>query len=180
MITPEQAQEMLAEIKQTQERSRQFIGYWRSGVFIQLWGIIWFASYLGCYFFPENSGWIWLAGDSCGALGSVLLGLRQPSSSGDSGRKFTAAFAIVIVFGVLVSSLINRPEAVALFWNCLFMTLYMLIGIWEGRRWFWLGATLFVLSVLTYWTLLPWFNLVMAVLGGGGLFLGGTWMRRAA
>ena len=180
MITPEQAQVMMSEIKQTQDRSREFTGYWRAGVYIQLWGFIWFIFYLGNYLRPELSGWIWLVGDSCGVLGSILIGKLQSSSKREGEGKFYLALSVVVIFGVLVSNLIKAPEAIGLFWNCLFMTIYMLVGVWEGKRWFLLGASVFVLSVLSYWALFPWFNLAMAILGGGGLMLGGTLMRRAA
>jgi len=55
----------------------------------------------------------------------------------------------------------------------------MLQGLWVGLRWTVLGAAVCVMSVLSYFFLAPWYDLVMAVVGGGGLLLGGTWMRRA-
>jgi len=43
-----------------------------------------------------------------------------------------------------------------------------------------MGASICVLTFIAYHFLAPWFDLAMALLAGGGLLLGGTWLRRAA
>ena len=142
---------------------------------------MWFVCYLASSLSAPDSQTIWLIGVILGVSGSIVLGRRGPRTERAESRKFLFALAILILFGVVVSGLINNGIGIALFWNCLSMTGYMLIGIWQGKRWFWLGATVFVASVVTYYALpLSWFSPIMALLGGGGLFLGGTWMRRAA
>jgi hypothetical protein len=177
MLTPEQAQAMLAEVKQTESRSSAYFAYWRYGMLAQIWGAVWAFAYLGMFFLPQHVNLFWLCGDALGALLTIHVIGKQKGEAND-GRVW-AAFGLVMAFGVLVSGLIgDRPAAVSVFWTWLFMTAYMVGGLWFGRRWTILGAIVCALSVLAYLYLMQWFNLAMALISGGGLILGGTWMRR--
>jgi len=40
MLNPQQVQQYLQEVEQTQTRSEQYLRYWRSGVIVQLWGVV--------------------------------------------------------------------------------------------------------------------------------------------
>lgn len=176
----EELKALIMDVEQTETRTRHFLGYWRAGAYVQLWGAVWFCAYLASFFFPLQSGWIWLAANLAGIAGSILLSLVRTQAVTQNIYKGWVAFAIVMLFAVLASSLIgNKPQALSVFWSCLFMTIYMIAGLWWGIRWTILGASLAVLIILSYLFLAPWFNLLMALLGGGGLMLGGTWLRKA-
>jgi hypothetical protein len=180
MLTPDQAGEFLREVDKTHERSKHYLRYWRSGAIVQLWGVVWFAAYLGSWLFPAHSGYFWLVGDTAGVLGTVYHARRQRLEGYRTDRRIWLALLTVMTFGVLVSIfLLKQPGAVSVFWTFLFMLAYMLAGLWLGLRWTLLGAVVCMLTLLAYLFLMPWFNLAMAILGGGGLVLGGTWLRRA-
>lgn len=178
-----QIKALLLDLEQTETRTRQYLGYWRAGAYVQLWGVVWFCAYLASFFLPEKGGIVWLVANLVGIAGSVLLSMGRNYTLGAAGKnayKGWLAFALVMVFALLVSSLIgNRPAALSVFWSCLFMTIYMIVGLWWGMRWTILGALVAVLTVLSYLYLASWFNLIMALLGGGGLIVGGTWLRKA-
>lgn len=86
----------------------------------------------------------------------------------------------MLAFGLVGTVLIGpNGHAIEVFWTCLAMGGYMLFGLWRGLRWTVLGAAVTALSLLAYFCLTPWFNLVMAAAAGGALLLGGTWLRHA-
>lgn len=176
----EQIKALLMEVEQTEVRTRHYLGYWRAGAYVQLWGAVWFCAYLASFFFPPQGGFIWLVGNLVGIAGSILLSLGSRPAAGQIPFKGWMAFAIVMLFAILTSCLIgNKPQVLSVFWSCLFMTVYMIAGLWLGIRWTILGASIAVLIVLSHLYLTAWFDLVMALLGGGGLMLGGTWLRKA-
>jgi hypothetical protein len=179
MITQQQAQEMLDQVEQTERRSQQFLGYWQYGVYAQVWGVVWIVAYLTTFFFPGHNGATWGICNAFGGLTTLILRVRE-GADGRGGNRETWAILIIVLFGAMASILIGaRPKALEVFWTCLIMTGYMLSGLWTGLRWTILGAAVCAMSLFTYWFLMPWFELVMAIAGGGGLLLGGTWMRRA-
>lgn len=181
MLNPQQVQQYLQEVEQTQTRSEQYLRYWRSGVIVQLWGVVWFCAYLGSYLAPAHSGYCWLIADAAGMLGTAYLLSRQKTASQPGDRRIWLAMAILVAFGIMVSTfIVHRPGAISVFWTSLFMLVYMLAGLWYGLRWTILGASICVLTFIVYHFLAPWFDLAMALLAGGGLLLGGTWLRRAA
>lgn len=176
----EQWKEALADVAQTELRTKQFLGYWRAAPYVQLWGVIWFAAYFASYFYPQHLSDFWLIGDAIGVIGSVLLSRQRSESTSANRAKGAWAFAIIFGFGILVSNLIgNKPNAISVFWSSLFMAAYMIAGLWIGVRWIILGATVLMLTLLSYAYLDQAFPLAMAFLAGGSLILGGSWLKRA-
>lgn len=179
MIDSRQAQQMLDEVARTEQRSEQYLGYWRGGVYVQLWGVVWIAAHLATFFLPSYSGWIWGIGDGAGMTATVLLRLRDRGNAAADNRLAWAAI-ILIAFGLMASFLIgSHGRALEVFWTCMVMTGYMLRGLWFGARWIVLGGLVCAASLLAYCYLRPWFDLAMALAAGGGLLLGGTWLRGA-
>lgn len=176
------AQAMLAEVEQTQQRSGRLLGYWRQGQIIQLWGLVWIAAHLATYFLPARSGSIWLLCDSLGLAATVWLRLRNrdAASAAHTDRRLLFAALILLLFGLLACTLIGpHGRAIEVLWTSMAMTGYMLYGLWAGLRWTVLGAVVMALSLAAYLYLGPWYDLAMAAAAGGGLLLGGTWIRHA-
>lgn len=179
MISQQQARDMLDEVEQTEQRSQHFLGYWRYGVYAQLWGMVWIVAHLACYMLPYSPGAVWMACDAAGMALTIAMRLRENDRARTDSRLLWALL-IVVAFGMMVSVLIGaRPRAIEVFWTCMVMTVYMLHGLWAGVRWTVLGLLVNVVSLLAYFYLRPCFDLVMAAAAGGGLLLGGTWLRRA-
>jgi hypothetical protein len=53
------------------------------------------------------------------------------------------------------------------------------VGIAYAPRYLWIGASMFAASLIGYFFFQPWLTFWMAAAGGGGLFVGGLWLRRA-
>ena len=66
------------------------------------------------------------------------------------------------------------------FWPIYFMLFYMLAGLWIGRALVAIGLGITVLTLIGYFAITgAAFPLWMAAVNGGGLILGGLWMRRS-
>jgi hypothetical protein len=59
------------------------------------------------------------------------------------------------------------------------MLVYSIVGLWFGRAFVVIGLSVTVLTLVGYFFLGNAFDLWMAFVDGGGLFLGGLWMRRS-
>ena len=158
-MNPQQAQDMLAEIEQTQQRSERFLGYWRRGAIVQLWGVVWIAAHLAIHAMPGDAGRIWMIGDAIGIAGTIFLNTRGGAERLDA--RLAWAGCIVLLFGVQGSVLIGpKSRAIDVFWTCLVMSGSMLHGLWSGLRWTVLGAAETVISLVALFLLPPWFNRV--------------------
>ena len=176
------ARDLLAEIEETQQRSEQYLGYWRRGPIVQLWGVVWIVAHLACYWLPSKAGSIWMICDVAGFIGTMVLRWRERDGDNQqqNDRRLAWAGCILLAFGIIVSMLIGpRGRGIEMFWTCLAMSAYMLHGLWFGLRWTVLGGLVIAVSLAAYLLQSPWYDLIMAVAAGGGLLLGGTWMRHA-
>lgn len=178
-ISPAEARAALEQIDTLTRRSEEFIGYWRQGVIVQIWGAAWMLAHLLLYFAPQRSGSVWLACDAAAVAATIIVRrLRRPSAGTDPRLQWS--MLIVALFGVLATFLIvPAPRAIELLWSCLAMSAYMVGGLWAGKRWIVLGASVAAVSILAYAFLGSSYHLVMACAAGGGLLLGGAWLRHA-
>ena len=98
------------------------------------------------------------------------------------GLRFGGTFVAVVLFiGALFAIMPPHTDAqVAAFFPILVALFYLLIGVWtEGARMIVLGLAVGALTLFGFFYLAPYFALWMAVVGGGGLILGGFWLRSA-
>ena len=58
-----------------------------------------------------------------------------------------------------------------------FMLLYSIAGLWFGIGFVAIGLGITALTLVGYFFVGDWFELWMAFVNGGGLMLGGLWMR---
>ncbi len=88
---------------------------------------------------------------------------------------------IVIGFGLLWSVVLGRLgfREMSAFWPTLFMSGYVIAGLWLGRAFMVIGLAITALTMAGYFWSDRWFDLYMAVVNGGGLVLCGLWMRRS-
>jgi hypothetical protein len=59
------------------------------------------------------------------------------------------------------------------------MMVYTIVGLWFGYAFVAIGIGIAALTLIGYFLTGDWFHLWMAVVDGGGLILGGLWMRRS-
>jgi hypothetical protein len=58
------------------------------------------------------------------------------------------------------------------------MLIYTVVGLWFGLAFVVIGVGVTVLTLIGYFFIGAWFEPWMALVNGGGLILGGLWMRR--
>jgi hypothetical protein len=93
--------------------------------------------------------------------------------------RMLVAFLLFIVFGIFTNWLGHfSPRQLGTFWALYFMLVYIIAGLWFGRAFVVIGIGVTVLALAGYFFIGAWFEPWMAVVNGGGLVLGGLWMRR--
>ena len=183
MIDSQQASEALAEINEMTRRVRQSRIYNLASLMLIMWGALVFAGYLGSFWLPRYAGYFWIALNVAGVAGSFAISAYGYPRSGV--RTFDArkliAFLVFFAFGFLCTSVLGHytPRQMSTFWPIYFMMLYIIAGLWFGQAFVVLGLGISALALLGYFFAGPWFDLWMAFVDGGGLLLGGFWMRRS-
>lgn len=177
--SPASAAQALKDIADTQRRTAEFLGYRSAGLHVLVWGLVWLVGFGSAYLFPAAGPAVWLAGVATGAIASTVIGMHQGRGRDESvNRRVWFTVAVVLAFGVVVPSMLHLgPRQSSLFWVLLMMSNYMVIGLWQGARFAILGATIALAACVSYIVSGDTFDLWMALLGGGGLLLGGAWLR---
>jgi hypothetical protein len=88
---------------------------------------------------------------------------------------------VFIAFGAIWSVGVGHftPRQLGAFWPTYFMLPYIIVGLWLGSAFVAIGTAIIALTLIGYFFAGPWFQLWMALVNGGGLLLGGFWMRRS-
>lgn len=187
MITEREAAESLRDVERVSRRTHVASAYAIASPHLILWGLVWVVGYAGSGLTaPEQWGWVWLPGIVVGSIGSTVLGRRAarhmaPKTGGTTSptaRSLLMALIIMLFMGSVY--LVFKPTSPLpyLVFPALIMALtYALVGTFGLPRFTWIGAGIFVTVMLGYLlapALMPFW---IAAAGGGGLILGGLWMR---
>lgn len=182
MIDSREASAALDDIEDFGRRVRRSLTYRRAGAMLMLWGAATFAGYLAAFVAPAAARWVWPVVFVVAFAGSVIVGAASARREGvrTFDARMTAAFAVFIGFGCIFSLGLGvfTPRQLGAFWTTYFMLPYMIAGLWFGPGFIVIGAAVTVLTLIGYALSGDWFNLWMAFVNGGGLVLGGLWMRR--
>ena len=183
-IDPKAAAAALDEIDQVGRMVRQSNFYRRASLIMVLWGVLVVFGNLAGFAMPHLAGPIWLAVNLVGMAGTIALaacgrGGEDPAKGFE--WRIPAAFALFFAFGLLWTQGFAHfaPRQMGAFWPTYFMLAYALAGLWAGRALTVIGLGVTALTVLAYAYAGDWFEPWMALVNGGGLVLGGLWMRRA-
>ncbi len=182
-ISHDDASQALSDINRTQQRSSRLYGYSNASPHLIVWGLIWAVGY-GAEYFRPGLNWVWPALILIGSAASFWFGYRaQPKGTGGATSYTWRYLAIFVAIGVFISSVfaVMQPLSGAqagAFFPLLIGFVYTVAGIW-GRAWRLLitGAAMMVLTLVGFYVLREYFALWMAIVGGGGLVLGGLWFR---
>jgi hypothetical protein len=182
-IDSKQAIEALNEIDAIVRRVRQSTIYDVASLMLIMWGALVFTGNIASYLRPREAGYIWIAVNAVGVAGSLAVGAfmsRRMSVHGFDLR-MVAAFALFFAFGILWSIGLGHftPRQLGVFWPTYFMMVYTIAGLWVGWAFVAIGLGITALTLIGYFFAGAWFELWMAVVNGGGLMLGGFWMRRS-
>ena len=179
-VDARQAAEALSEVEAIVRRVRQSRIYDLASLMLIQWGALILAGYLASYLWPRSAGWLWVAVNGVGVAGTFAIGTwaRRRSGVGFDAR-IPLALLLFLAFGYLNCYLGHfGPRELGVFWPIYFMTVYSIAGLWFGRAFVVIGVAIITLTLIGYIFVGSWFELWMALVNGGGLVLGGLWMRR--
>ena len=183
MIDSQQASEALAEINEITRRVRQSRIYHLASLMLIMWGALVFAGYLGSFWLPRYAGYFWIVLNVAGVAGSFAISALGYPRTGIRTFDFRMLVALLLffAFGFLCTIVLGNftPRQMGAFWPIYFMLLYIIAGLWVGLAFVAIGLGISVLALIGYFYIGDWFELWMAFAHGGGLMLGGLWMRRS-
>ncbi len=178
MTDREEASALLADVAGMEQRTKEFLTYSRISQSFILWGGIWFAGYASAHFLPAHAGWIWLGLDVFGVIASSVMAVRVKRDHGYFRLRLPATVLTFIGFGLLWLNLghFSWREQTA-FWPTLFSFALILFGMWVGRAFIIAAVVLTTLTLTGYAISGDYFDIWMAVVGGGALIGIGLWLR---
>ena len=194
-ISKQEAQDSLNEIHSVIDQTRKAIAHGASSSILIVWGVIWLIGYSGTQFFPQWGGLIWMPLVFIGAISSWVLGARRHHSTtpNANGAKIGAFWLVLFGYAALWMILLHPAQLpkgvewanyqpfndrqIGAFMATVPMFAYVAGGLWFGRFFVWLGAIVTALTVIGFFLLPAWFNLWMAVTGGGSLIVSGLYIR---
>ncbi|MBA2398892.1 MAG: hypothetical protein H0V72_09355 [Bradyrhizobium sp.] len=181
MIDSQQASEALADIDDIARRVRQSRIYNLASLLMILWGALVFAANVAAFALPRYAGYIWIAVNVVGIVGSFVVSAFTHSRTGvrTFDLRTLMAFLLFFAFGLVTCVLAHfGPRELSVFWAIYFMLFYTIAGLWVGFAFVVIGVGISALTLIGYFLAGNWFEPWMAVVNGGGLILGGLWMRR--
>jgi hypothetical protein len=183
-IDAKEAASALNDIEQIVQRVRQSRTYDIASLMMMLWGVLVFAGNIANLVWPRYGGGIWIGVNAVGAVGSIGVNVFQiPRTAGRSfDIRMAIAFVLFFAFGLLCSTVLGHfgPREMGAFWPIYFMLIYCIAGLWFGYAFVAIGLGITVLTLIGYFFVGGLaFLLWMAAVNGGGLVLGGLWMRRS-
>jgi hypothetical protein len=179
-LSPNEATDALRTIAKTERASSAAFQYAQAAPHLFLWGLIWFGGYGVTYLAP---GWsrIWVPLVIAGSVASGWLGVRAKAAGQRPDWRQSAAVAAAILVSLFALFAILPPLGgmrTGAFFPILIGFGYTLIGIRDrALRLLVTGVALTALTLLGFFWLPNYFALWMALVGGGGLALGGFWLR---
>ena len=192
-VTRDEAARALEEIGEAKARMTRLSVYSGLAPNFILWGLIWFLANLVTEYRPDLAGRAWLIGALL--IGTPLTlyftvrfarrsGARIRQAGGD-GRKLGnrmallggVAWAFFFSLAAVTAPLDNRQ--VDAFISLFLAFAYAIGGVWGGWRLMTIGLAAAAGILFGYFALHQHFYLWMAVVGGGALFAGGLWLRKA-
>lgn len=177
-----QAAAALGEIEAVARQVRQSRFYRVCSTMLVLWGAAVAAGYVVTFAAPAQARVAWVSVYAAGIAGTVVTAVRENRRAAAPGfdLRGLAAFVLLVAFGLLwtVGLVQMPPRLLDVFWPTYFMLVYAIAGLWLGIMFSLIGVVIATLSLAGYFWSGPWFELWMAAVNGGGLVLGGLWMRR--
>jgi hypothetical protein len=182
-IDPKEAASALSDVEDIVRRVRQSRIYNFASLTLIMWGALTFAGYLVTYLSLRYAGYAWVAVYLAGTAGTVALSAFHRARSGvrTFDLRMFAAFLLFIAFGVFATVWLGHftPRQLGTFWPIYFMLVYTIVGLWVGQAFVAIGLGIIALTLVGYFLIGDAFDLWMAFVNGGGLILGGLWMRRS-
>jgi hypothetical protein len=180
-IDAKDAAAALSDIDDIAQRVRQSQFYQLSSLLTVWWGVLVFAANIATFLWPRWAGFFWPVMYVLGVGGSVAISALSRSRTGvrTVDVRILLAYLSFFAFGFFTCWLGHFAQRqVGTFWPIYFMLFYILAGLWVGYAFVAIGVSITALTLVGYFFVGAWFEPWMALVNGGGLILGGLWMRR--
>jgi hypothetical protein len=185
-ITGVEAASALADIERMQRRTTVAAGYNLASPHLVVWGLVWLLGYAACGMLPLTRwGYAWLPLIVLGIAASVWFGVR--TSARASGTVHKRAFERSILATIAITVFLScvgfvvgpiPPDSVIVIPALVLGLVYTLAGLATLPRYAWIGAIIFITTMAGYWLARPLLPFWIAGFGGGGLIVGGLWLRK--
>lgn len=185
-ISKSEAEAALSDIEQAALHTHTRRRYRIVAPILVLWGVIWLIGYIALGARSDGS-WnlIWLPLDLIGFIGTMVLIRRGRSAAGcrqttfENWRWVINALAIfVLLTGTYAMFNPSSAAAYMAYPGLLTGFAYVIFGMTRMPRLAWIGAAMFALTLIGFFHAREILAYWMAAVGGGGLILGGLWLRK--
>jgi len=178
-ISKEQAAAALRDLRTTQDRSSSLYKYAKASPHLALWGCVWMLAYGLTDAFPTKAGQVWLIADCIGAALSIYIVLVHQRAASAAGR-LLASILTIVAFAITVFCILppDSGKQVSALIPMIVATIYVLFGIWHGRRLVVTGFLIAACTMFGFFFLQSHFNAWMAVVGGTSLILTSVWLKQ--
>lgn len=184
-ISPNEAEEALAAIREVMRKTRRVISSSGAYKFLILWGIIWMIGFLNSQFLDQKiAGYVWMGLDILGGILSTVIGRRlnrgvRTSLPLTSGNRIALFWLLMILYCVAAIGVVWPVDGKQLAMFIIFFTSlgWVAMGLLLSFASAWWGLGLVALSLVGYFLLPSIFYLWMAILGGGGMIALGIYVR---
>lgn len=185
MITQQEASSVLRDVEATQTRTVRAGLYAAASPHLLLWGAVWACGYAACQFTPPAL-WapIWGALTAIGVALAFLLSWRESSRSASRDHSAGTIAVMTLTVGLFIIATFVLfapvdPTAALAFPSLVVGLVYVMTGHNLMPRLAVVGAGIAAVVMAGFLLAPEWTALFAAVAGGGGLMLGGLWLRDA-
>lgn len=180
-LSPQDALAALNDVEAADARARASQANRAGAPYLLIWGAVWVVGYVLSGVLPgPQIGWMWLGLSLVGIAAMALAPRRQTGSRAFRIQTVVVTTGAIWAF-IAATYWVMQPTQGAqyLVYPALMVGLvYTLMGSIRRTRIMWVGMAVFALAVLGYAFLRPVLPFWLAAVGGGGLILGGLWMRQ--
>jgi hypothetical protein len=179
-LSPADASAALQDVAAAEAHSATLRGYQSSAPHLIIWGVVWAVAYTVSDLAPAWSNVTWLAIVPIGIAGDIVAARADRQNDDGKGAIVGALFAIIAIFVGSTFAIMapHDPRQIGAFIPLVVAAAYAIFGVFDGPRLLILGGALAALTLFGFFFLSAHFSLWMAAVGGGGLILGGLWLRR--
>jgi len=185
-ISPGEAEEALAAIQRTMQKTRRSIASSGAYIFLIITGTIWLVGFLSTQFLPsEVTTYVWGGASLLGTILAVALGVRMNKRvhhgpSVNTAAKRASIFWLLLAFYCAATIAIARPtdgKQITMFILLFIMIGQLAMGLLLSFATAWWTLPITALALIGYFLLPGIFYLWMALLVGGGMILLGLYIR---
>ncbi len=185
-LSPEEAEQSLKAIQDIAQKTRQTIAnsgaYW----FPIIWGVVWLLGFGGSQLLEDEHaiGILWSVLGILGSILSVIVGSRmnigiRRAGTTIIGKRILAFWLLLLLYANLAIAIawpVNGQQ-ISMFMILFAMTGWFAMGLLLSLGLTWPALLITALALIGYFLLPGIFNLVMAILGGGGMIALGLYIR---